>query len=507
MPEFTGRLRITRLDNHPANPQPGEVYFNTADDTLYLWDGASWAAREGQPGPEGPQGPPGPPGPAGADGPPGPPPEPGEALQLPFILSDQITEPPAEGEIRANILRDDGWNNGTVGWFSKHTTDVTDVSNVLLGAIPGQTFFIDLPPGYARFTVWNWPIDKGDYVEIPGVLEELSPEPADYGPATLTPVNSGLPGAQGPKGPPGGSANIFSYQFSTNTSEPPTGSQIRMNADPTTATLIWIRDLTNDGVDASVGLALIEAGTRIYIQDKDDASKYQRYDATGWSVDKSGYYEIPVAYVDGGNPLTAQAVEVATIREGEPGPQGPEGPAGADGAPGSKWYYGTGEPQTGPYVASDLYLDGANGNVWSYNGTTWVFTGINLEGPKGQSSVLRYSVEFNVNFQSTPPPADGVMQSDNGFFGTTTRLRFAMKDASSNWLTALLPVNQVPGLDVYAIVQDPDASDGINTYVVFKATAVSVTANAFYLDMNPVTRAASSGFPAAGPVNVSFFRA
>ena len=35
-----------------------------------------------------------------------------------------------------------------------------------------------------------------------------------------------------------------------------------------------------------------------------------------------------------------------------------------------------------------MYLDGATGNVWSYNGTIWVFTGINIKGPTGGSAVL-----------------------------------------------------------------------------------------------------------------------
>ena len=78
MPEFTGRLRLTRLSDFPANPQPGEVFFHTIEEQIYLWNGTEWRASD-IPGPEGPAGPQGPPGadsnvagPPGADGAQGP---------------------------------------------------------------------------------------------------------------------------------------------------------------------------------------------------------------------------------------------------------------------------------------------------------------------------------------------------------------------------------------------------------------------------------------------------
>ena len=84
---------------------------------------------------------------------------------------------------------------------------------------------------------------------------------------------------------------------------------------------------------------------------------------------------------------------------GPKGPAGPIGPAGGRGPKGSTWYEDT-TPFTTPPVGvspnvspptpnpleGDYYLQ-ANGQVWEYNGTTWVPTQVDLQGPTGAAGL------------------------------------------------------------------------------------------------------------------------
>ena len=65
------------------------------------------------------------------------------------------------------------------------------------------------------------------------------------------------------------------------------------------------------------------------------------------------------------------------------GPSGPAGPTGATGAPGadgipgmrgSRWYTGAGAPVVVPdaRVVGDMWLDETTGDVWRWDGDTWV---------------------------------------------------------------------------------------------------------------------------------------
>jgi hypothetical protein len=81
---------------------------------------------------------------------------------------------------------------------------------------------------------------------------------------------------------------------------------------------------------------------------------------------------------------------------GPKGIPGPTGPAGGRGPKGTRWYEDTSTaspgatpltaPPTSTPLVGDYYLQ-FNGQVWEYNGTTWVITTIDLQGPKGDAGV------------------------------------------------------------------------------------------------------------------------
>lgn len=66
-----------------------------------------------------------------------------------------------------------------------------------------------------------------------------------------------------------------------------------------------------------------------------------------------------------------------------PGPEGPQGADGKDGERGSKWNSATKRPdKKATDIANDQALDTSTGDVYQYNGSSWVFIG-NIRGPQG----------------------------------------------------------------------------------------------------------------------------
>jgi hypothetical protein len=137
------------------------------------------------------------------------------------------------------------------------------------------------------------------------------------GPAGAT----GPQGAQGPQGPSGAAAGGHaSFTFNSNTSEPVTGNQLRINnASQTAATRLWVSKTDTDGLDVSIGLAKVLAGHQIYFQDFDDASKWVKYSVTADGVDDGAYYDFVVAYHSGPANVPFQKVELMPIAPGAVG--------------------------------------------------------------------------------------------------------------------------------------------------------------------------------------------
>lgn len=168
---------------------------------------------------------------------------------------------------------------------------------------------------------------------------------------------TGSQGVPGEQGSPGGSTSVQEFVFSAAASEPPTGAQVRLdNVDQTLATRMWVVYVTADGIDVRAFLELPETGMHVYIQDKDDATKRQRYQLTADPVDKGGYFEYPVTWIGGADPVPEQRVIVGVAYEGKTGPTGPAGQQGEQGLPGP----------TGPQgVAGSVGPAGAQGDPGS----------------------------------------------------------------------------------------------------------------------------------------------
>jgi hypothetical protein len=122
----------------------------------------------------------------------------------------------------------------------------------------------------------------------------------------------------------------FEYQFSTTTTAPPTGSQVRLdNADPALATKLWVRNVTTPGEDVHPLLVSFPVGSRFWLQDYDDHTKFAAFQLTAAPVDMADYVELPVSSLGVGAPLLGQkvALDVVEPAAAPPGPSpGPSEP-------------------------------------------------------------------------------------------------------------------------------------------------------------------------------------
>lgn len=116
-------------------------------------------------------------------------------------------------------------------------------------------------------------------------------------------------GAEGPVGEPGQSFTTFEYTYRTGTTEPPGNSEVLFNnSNYALVTKVWVNNNSALGKDNSNSFSIVDAGNRIFVQDKDDATKYVSFDCTEAGIAKSGYYEFPVVFKASGAPLSAQRV-------------------------------------------------------------------------------------------------------------------------------------------------------------------------------------------------------
>jgi hypothetical protein len=115
-------------------------------------------------------------------------------------------------------------------------------------------------------------------------------------------------------------------------------------------TKVWLHELDATSRDNANAFTLIEIGNRIFVQDKDEATKYASFNITGTPIDKGAYWEFPVTHRQNGAALTAQRVLVNMALRGPAGPTGPTGPTGPEGPQGP-------QGPTGPTGATGAGID------------------------------------------------------------------------------------------------------------------------------------------------------
>jgi hypothetical protein len=48
--KFLSLINVTHLAVAPSNPDTGDMYFNTVDDAIYIWNGIRWVISSGSGG-------------------------------------------------------------------------------------------------------------------------------------------------------------------------------------------------------------------------------------------------------------------------------------------------------------------------------------------------------------------------------------------------------------------------------------------------------------------------
>jgi hypothetical protein len=229
------------------------------------------------------------------------------------------------------------------------------------------------------------------------------------------------------------------------------------NSDQLLAEHLWLTDSGTDSLDVSYGYRLLKAGDSVYIQDYDDASKWVLYSVLNTAEEKNGYFDIPVSEIDasGPSPLPYQKVEVHIQVAGSPGPQGPVGPQGppgiqgyqgVDGVPGaagSRWYSGTGPPDSDLRVIGDWYLDDTTADIYEkVTADSWALRD-NIVGPP--ASLDNPVFTGQARFADIPAPGLLRIADDQGTVDESTFPLDGRKylDGWGNWTE---PGISIPGL-------------------------------------------------------------
>jgi hypothetical protein len=139
---------------------------------------------------------------------------------------------------------------------------------------------------------------------------------------------AGPAGPAGPQGEPGINTAIGEWSYVNTTTAPPASGQVRLNnATQTAATFLWISETTALGKDVANYLNLfLEGADRIYVQDKDDSTRWQLYDITGAPTDMGSYVQVPVAWSEGGTALSDGQRVLFSALAPVPDPGVPEAP-------------------------------------------------------------------------------------------------------------------------------------------------------------------------------------
>jgi hypothetical protein len=92
------------------------------------------------------------------------------------------------------------------------------------------------------------------------------------------------------------------YRFVTTLGGTPASGTLRLNAGHpyTQATTVSIHHLSDDDIDLRPSLAAQPSGTTLYLQDRDDATRFVRFTTTAAGTDHGAYFTFPVQWVANG---------------------------------------------------------------------------------------------------------------------------------------------------------------------------------------------------------------
>lgn len=184
----------------------------------------------------------------------------------------------------------------------------------------------------------------------------------------------GPAGAQGPAGPPGAANAVYTQTWTWNnqTATPPNNQQVRSNTgDWTSATYLNIDNHSIDGTDRSAGLAAIKSGETLRLAQKTDASRWAEFTVTGNATNQTGWFQVPVTYVQGSGTLPNSGTDVTFS-------------VLTQGATAAQWYTGSAAPPAATLgKPGDMYLE-ADGDVWqSQDPGGWTQSSTNIKGATG----------------------------------------------------------------------------------------------------------------------------
>jgi hypothetical protein len=113
----------------------------------------------------------------------------------------------------------------------------------------------------------------------------------------------------------GAGASVHQYTFNATTTPPPASGNIRLdNATQTSATTIYLHYTNMDSINTkNYFTQKVKVGDTFYLQDRDDANKWQLYQVSAAFTDNTTYASIPVIWKSGGTALTVG--RIIAIRE------------------------------------------------------------------------------------------------------------------------------------------------------------------------------------------------
>jgi uncharacterized phiE125 gp8 family phage protein len=117
----------------------------------------------------------------------------------------------------------------------------------------------------------------------------------------------------------------WEFSFDDTPAAPPAQKELRFDAAAPyiAVTKVWLRNLTNDGVDIHNLALLTPVGSTVYVQDENDHTAFVVFMTTGPAIDQITYVELPVEWVRNGNPLARNQIVQFVASGPAPAPEPP----------------------------------------------------------------------------------------------------------------------------------------------------------------------------------------